>query len=74
MRDSIALQDIVPADYEGLCGIVWNRDPSRPIPAAEVFALYERNWRHIDPPTLTEMERRLVAELTDRFGGGVMLT
>lgn len=67
------LEDIVPADLPGLRGITWNRDPNRPIPPAEAFAIYERNWRHVDEATLSENERRLVAALTERFGRGVPL-
>ena len=69
-----ASQSIAPADFRGLRSITWNRDPHRPIPAAEVFALYERNWRHIDSRDLDEAEKELVAALTHRFGGGTMLT
>ncbi len=69
-----APQSIAPAAFRGLRNITWNRDPLRPIPAAEVFALYERNWRHIDPRDLDEAEKELVADLTHRFGGGNLLT
>ena len=50
-----------------------DRDPARAIPAAEVFALYERNWRHIDTKALAESERRLIADLPSRFGGGILM-
>ena len=69
-----ALQAIAPAAYQGLRSITWNRDPDRPIPAAEVFALYERNWRHLDHQGFEAAERDLIAELTLRFGGGTLLT
>ena len=68
------LEAIVPDSYEGLRRLVWNRDPARAIPLAEVFALYERNWRHIDQDALTCAERRLVAVLTERFGHGSFLS
>lgn len=41
--------------------------------AAEAFALYERNWRHLDEAALTAAERRLVTELKERFGRGAFL-
>ena len=65
---------VVPDDYAGLRGLAWNRDPARPIPAAEAYALYEREWRHVDRAALTEAERHLVADLTRRFGNGVLLS
>ncbi len=64
---------VTPANFPGLLGLVWNRDPARAIPAAEAFALYERNWRHVDQMAFTAAERRLVAELTERFGDGAFL-
>ncbi len=64
---------VVPADFEGLRDITWNRDPTRPIPAREVFALYERNWHRLDPGSLSTDERELVRSLADEFGDGAML-
>lgn len=64
---------VKPADFMGLRRITWNRDPTTPIPAAEAFALYERNWRHVDEGALNDDERRLVDDLTRRFGHGVAL-
>jgi transcriptional regulator with XRE-family HTH domain len=39
----------------------------------EVFNLYERNWRHIDPTKITGKEARLLKRLTQTVGKGVML-
>lgn len=64
---------IVPADYPELKTLVWNRDPARPIPAEEAFAIYERNWRFVNAEHLTEREAKLIRELTDTFGKGVLL-
>ncbi|CZT34468.1 hypothetical protein [Rhizobium sp. 9140] len=72
MRHRVA-DKIVPADFPELATLVWNRDPSRPIDADEVFALYERNWRFVDQDRLSETEARLIRELTDTFGHGRML-
>lgn len=67
-------QEIIPAEFPELKALVWNRNPSRPIAANEVFALYERNWRFVDKDHLTEREQRLIQELTDEYGHGCMLT
>lgn len=64
---------IVPADFPELKLLVWNRDPMRPIPAHEVFAIYERNWRFVDVARLTHREAALIDDLTEAFGNGVML-
>jgi hypothetical protein len=61
---------IVPAEYPELALLAWNRDPARPIDAAEAFALYERNWRHVDPSRLTLHEAELIRELIHDFGNG----
>ena len=65
---------VVPARHPELARLAWNRDPARPIPGQEALALYEANWRHVDVAALTPDERRLVADLADRFGHGHLLT
>jgi len=65
---------IVPADYPELSLLVWNRDAKRPIPAEEVFALYERNWRHVDKASIQPREAALIQRLADDFGQGRILT
>ena len=67
------VEAVIPNAYEGLRRLAWNRDTARAISAEEAYALYERNWRHIDEQALSEPERRLVAELTKRFGSGTFL-
>lgn len=64
---------IVPAEFPELQMLLWNRDVSRPIPANEAFALYERNWRFVDQRRLTPLERQLIDELTQEFGHGALL-
>jgi hypothetical protein len=64
---------IVPADFPELTLLAWNRDVARPIPAEEAFELYERNWRFVDTEHLTPRETKLIKELTDAFGNGVLL-
>jgi len=66
-------QMVIPADYPELRLLAWSRDPARPIPAAEAFALYERNWRFVDNGRLTEREAAFIRDLVDRFGQGFNL-
>lgn len=66
--------EIIPAEFPELSLLAWNRDVTRPMPAKEVFALYERNWRFVDQTRLTAPERQLIAELAEEFGGGFLLT
>ena len=61
---------IIPAEFPELERLAWNRDPRRPVPAEEVFALYERNWRFIDRERLTNREARLIRELGKKYGHG----
>jgi hypothetical protein len=70
MRTKAPPKAVVPADYPELALLAWNRDPACPIAAEEAFALYERNWRHVDAGGLTPQEAALVRELTDLFGHG----
>lgn len=65
---------IVPDDFPQLRLLVWSRDPKHDLSAAEAFALYERNWRFIDKAHLTEQETRLIAQLTQTYGRGRMLS
>jgi hypothetical protein len=64
---------ITPAEFPELKKLVWNRDPHRPIPADEVFNLYERNWRFVEPEELTPKETLLIRELTTEHGHGFNL-
>lgn len=61
------------ADYPRLREIAWSTDPTASITAAEAFALYERNWRHLDRDTMDPKEQNLVARLTATVGKGVLL-
>jgi len=56
------------ADYPQLKDLAWNRVDEL-IPAREAFHLYERNRRFLDPTTLDDRERRLIARLKAEFGG-----
>ena len=59
------------ADYPLLKDIAWNRKDEF-LPAKDVFALYERNWRFVDQQHLIPTERTLIQELADRYGNGLI--
>lgn len=67
------LQDMVLDidQWPGLRELAWNR-ADRWIPAEEALALYERNWRFVDPKQLTQAESELIDHLKHRFGGGML--
>ena len=59
------------ADYPALHDIVWNRAEDF-VSAREAFALYERNWRFVDPGRLDAREQALISRLADQYGAGVI--
>jgi transcriptional regulator with XRE-family HTH domain len=60
--------------YPQLRQIGWHLGPAkRELEAQEAFALYERNWRHVDQAAMSAQERELVRKLTDTYGKGVLL-
>lgn len=61
------------SDYPALRDMAWNTDPAATLTAAEAFALYERNWRYLDPDALGAKEKALVERLTATVGKGVLL-
>lgn len=58
-------------DYPQLALLAWNR-AVREITGEEAFALYERNWRWVEPATLTAEEAALIERLTREHGHGVL--
>lgn len=54
-----------------LRALAWNR-ADRWIPADEALALYERNWRFVEPARLSRDEADLIDQLKNRFGKGVL--
>lgn len=40
---------------------------------AEIYELYERNWRHLDPQKIVGKEAKLLQQLTKTVGKGVLL-
>jgi hypothetical protein len=67
------LQDVVVdmTEWPKLRELAWNR-ADRWIPAREALALYERNWRFVEPGELTAEEASLIERLKQQFGGGVL--
>lgn len=59
------------ADYPQLRLLAWSRDPGlRTITAEDALALYERNWRFVDPSSLSRKEAALIRRLAERAGAG----
>lgn len=54
--------------YPQLHALCWNRRENTVLSEDEVFALYERNWRFIDPGTLTDDEASLLRRLEASHG------
>lgn len=67
------LQDVVlDIDmWPKLRELTWSR-ADRWIPAEDALALYERNWRFVEPADLTTKEADLIDRLKNRYGGGVL--
>lgn len=61
------------ADYPLLREIAWSTDPEAQLSPSEAFAIYERNWRHLDRDAMGAKERRLLERLTATVGKGVLL-
>ena len=59
------------ARYPNLRLLAWQLHRER-IGETEAFALYEREWRHVDVSRLGAEERRLIRHLTDTYGHGVL--
>lgn len=49
------------------------RNPDAMLTPEEVFELYERNWRHLEPEKITGKEAKLLKQLTKTVGKGVLL-
>lgn len=67
------LQDVVVdiRHWPKLRELAWNR-ADRWVPAEEALALYERNWRFVEPNELTAEEAAFIDRLKRQFGGGVL--
>lgn len=60
------------ADYGQLRLIAWNRCERGAIAEDEAFALYEANWRFVDPEAMDERERTLLERLKRQYGKGLL--
>jgi hypothetical protein len=67
LADEVVVLEATPM----LRDIAWNRQ-DRFIPAEQAMALYERNWRFIEPANLLPTEAALIERLVARFGNGVL--
>jgi hypothetical protein len=67
------LQDVVLDinAWPRLRELAWNR-ADRWIPGEDALAVYERNWRFVEPAGLTKAEANLIDRLKDRYGRGVL--
>ena len=59
------------ADYPFLAQIAWNRTEPL-ISARDAFGMYERNWRFVDAPQLSDAEKTLIERLKTQFGAGLI--
>jgi len=64
--------NIIIKDYPQLNFLLWNRKKVAVITEEEAFALYERNWKHIDEKNLTQKEREFIDMLKTKLGQGIM--
>ena len=65
---------VVLARFPQLRQLAWHLGPEvSELSAAEAFALYERQWRHVDTAAMPAHERALVKRLTATQGRGVLL-
>jgi transcriptional regulator with XRE-family HTH domain len=58
-------------DYPQLAQLAWNR-AVRDIAGEDALALYEANWRFVEPDELTVHETALIERLKEKFGSGVL--
>ena len=60
-------------DYPQLQRLAWQLHGITEVTPQEALALYERNWRHVEPATLDPRERELVDALARELVGGRLL-
>ena len=58
------------ADHAQFRRLVWQLRGVVDLSPAEALALYERNWRHVDPPRMLPSERRSVDQRVRVLGQG----
>lgn len=59
-------------DYPQLRRLAWNRPGDEFIDEGDALALYERNWRLVEPQRMPPEEQALLDRLVKRYGGGVL--
>jgi transcriptional regulator with XRE-family HTH domain len=60
-------------DYPQLKQLAWQLHGVDEISPRQALELYERNWRHVDRPALSEDEAALIDTLSREIGGGRLL-
>jgi transcriptional regulator with XRE-family HTH domain len=63
---------VVIDDFPQLKRLAWNRPGKRTIAEPDALALYERNWDLVDRDAMSDKERRLLDDLVNRYGNGVL--
>lgn len=67
-----SLPEQIPiAAWPALRRIGWQLADDTVLSPRDAWALYDRNWRHVDTVALSPAERRLVQALAQRFGGSL---
>ncbi len=61
------------SDFPQLRMLAWNRPAEAEVDEAEALALYEANWRFVEPETLNEAEVALLRRLVQEQGAGLLL-
>lgn len=61
------------SDFPQLRMLAWNRPAEVEVDEAEALALYEANWRFVEPETLNEAEVALLRRLVQEQGAGLLL-
>ena len=61
------------ADYPKLKEIAWQAHGTPELTPREALGIYERNWRHINPATLTQDEKDLVDALRQGLGSDTVV-
>ncbi len=61
------------SDFPQLRMLAWNRLAEAEVDEAEALALYEANWRFVEPETLNEAEAALLRRLVQEQGAGLLL-
>ncbi|MGJ7511807.1 helix-turn-helix domain-containing protein [Variovorax sp. GT1P44] len=61
------------ADYPWLKQLAWQIHGPQELTPREALGIYERNWRHVDPETLSAAEKDLVEALRLALGGDAVV-